>query len=30
MIYTTKYHGDRSWYLGHAWSLAVEEQSYIL
>jgi peptidoglycan/LPS O-acetylase OafA/YrhL len=30
MIYTTNYHRDRSWYLGHAWSLAVEEQCYIL
>jgi peptidoglycan/LPS O-acetylase OafA/YrhL len=30
MIYTTDYHRDRSWYLGYAWSLAVEEQCYIL
>lgn len=30
MTYTTNYHPDRSWYLGHAWSLAVEEQFYIL
>ena len=30
LTYTTNYHRDRSWYLGHAWSLAVEEQFYIL
>jgi peptidoglycan/LPS O-acetylase OafA/YrhL len=30
VTYTTNYHRDRSWYLGHAWSLAVEEQFYIL
>jgi peptidoglycan/LPS O-acetylase OafA/YrhL len=28
--YTTNYHHDRAWYLGHAWSLAVEEQFYLL
>ncbi len=30
MTYTTNYHRDRAWDLGHAWSLAVEEQFYIL
>jgi len=30
LTYTTNYHRDRSWYLAHAWSLAVEEQFYIL
>ena len=30
VTYTTNYHHDRSWYLGHAWSLAVEEQFYLL
>jgi peptidoglycan/LPS O-acetylase OafA/YrhL len=30
LTYTTNYHRDRSWYLGHTWSLAVEEQFYIL
>jgi len=30
MTYTTNYHHARSWYLGHAWSLAVEEQFYLL
>ena len=30
VTYTTNYHPDRSWYLGHAWSLAVEEQFYLL
>jgi peptidoglycan/LPS O-acetylase OafA/YrhL len=28
--YTTNYHYDRSWWLGHDWSLAVEEQFYLL
>ncbi len=28
--YTTNFHQDRGWYLGHAWSLAVEEQFYLL
>jgi peptidoglycan/LPS O-acetylase OafA/YrhL len=28
--YTTNYHHDRSWYLGHIWSLSVEEQFYLL
>jgi peptidoglycan/LPS O-acetylase OafA/YrhL len=30
VTYTTNYHHDRSWYLGHLWSLAVEEQFYLL
>jgi peptidoglycan/LPS O-acetylase OafA/YrhL len=30
VTYTTNYHHERSWYLGHAWSLAVEEQFYLL
>ena len=30
VTYTVNYHHDRSWYLGHAWSLAVEEQFYLL
>ena len=30
VTYTTNYHHKRSWYLGHAWSLAVEEQFYLL
>jgi peptidoglycan/LPS O-acetylase OafA/YrhL len=28
--YTMNYHQDRSWWLGHLWSLAVEEQFYLL
>lgn len=28
--YTMNYHADRSWWLGHAWSLSVEEQFYII
>jgi peptidoglycan/LPS O-acetylase OafA/YrhL len=28
--YTTNYHYDRAWTLGHMWSLAVEEQFYVL
>ncbi|HEY7376986.1 MAG TPA: acyltransferase [Polyangia bacterium] len=28
--YTMNYHHDRSWYVGHLWSLAVEEQFYLL
>jgi peptidoglycan/LPS O-acetylase OafA/YrhL len=27
--YTTNYHYDRAWALGHTWSLAVEEQFYL-
>jgi peptidoglycan/LPS O-acetylase OafA/YrhL len=30
VTYTVNYHHDRSWYVGHAWSLAVEEQFYLL
>lgn len=30
LTYTMNYHGDRAWYLGHLWSLAVEEQFYLL
>lgn len=30
LTYTTNYQADRSWVTGHAWSLAVEEQFYLL
>ncbi len=30
LSYTVNYHAQRSWYLGHAWSLSVEEQFYLL
>jgi len=30
VTYTMNYHHDRSWYAGHTWSLAVEEQFYLL
>ncbi len=30
LTYTTNYHRERSWYTGHAWSLSVEEQFYLL
>jgi peptidoglycan/LPS O-acetylase OafA/YrhL len=30
VTYTTNYHADRAWSLGHTWSLAVEEQFYVL
>ncbi len=30
LTYTMNYHFARSWSLGHAWSLAVEEQFYLL
>ncbi|HEY4131898.1 MAG TPA: acyltransferase, partial [Gemmatimonadaceae bacterium] len=30
MTYTMNYHFARSWSLGHAWSLAVEEQFYLI
>jgi peptidoglycan/LPS O-acetylase OafA/YrhL len=28
--YTVNYYSQRSWYIGHAWSLSVEEQFYLL
>ena len=30
VTYTTNYHRERAWYLGHTWSLSVEEQFYLL
>ncbi len=30
ITYTQNYHYDRSWELGHIWSLSVEEQFYLL
>jgi peptidoglycan/LPS O-acetylase OafA/YrhL len=30
LTYTVNYHAEPSWYLGHAWSLSVEEQFYLL
>jgi peptidoglycan/LPS O-acetylase OafA/YrhL len=30
LTYTSNYAPDRSWYIGHTWSLAVEEQFYLL
>ena len=30
VTYTINYHRDRAWHLGHAWSLSVEEQFYLL
>lgn len=30
LTYTTNYHHERGWALGHLWSLAVEEQFYLL
>lgn len=30
LTYTMNYHHDRGWSLGHLWSLAVEEQFYLL
>ena len=28
--FTTNFHFDRAWYVGHTWSLSVEEQFYLL
>jgi peptidoglycan/LPS O-acetylase OafA/YrhL len=30
LTYTTNYDEGRSWYIGHTWSLSVEEQFYLL
>jgi peptidoglycan/LPS O-acetylase OafA/YrhL len=30
LTYTVNFHADRSWYVGHLWSLSVEEQFYLL
>jgi peptidoglycan/LPS O-acetylase OafA/YrhL len=30
VTYTMNYHTDRGWYLNHLWSLAVEEQFYLI
>ena len=30
LTYTVNYHTVNSWYIGHAWSLSVEEQFYLL
>jgi peptidoglycan/LPS O-acetylase OafA/YrhL len=30
VTYTINYHYDRSWWLGHIWSLSVEEQFYLI
>jgi peptidoglycan/LPS O-acetylase OafA/YrhL len=30
LTYTTNYYPERSWYVGHTWSLSVEEQFYLL
>ena len=30
LTYTTNYHYDRSWDLGHLWSLSIEEQFYLI
>ena len=28
--YTSNYHPEKSWWLGHSWSLSVEEQFYVM
>ena len=30
MTYTSNYYAERSWFVGHTWSLSVEEQFYLL
>lgn len=30
ITYTSNYYGGRGWYVGHLWSLSVEEQFYLL
>ncbi|MEZ5404554.1 MAG: acyltransferase [Bryobacteraceae bacterium] len=30
LTYTVNYHVNRSWFIGHLWSLSVEEQFYLL
>jgi peptidoglycan/LPS O-acetylase OafA/YrhL len=30
LTFTTNYHQDREWWIGHLWSLSVEEQFYLL
>jgi peptidoglycan/LPS O-acetylase OafA/YrhL len=30
LTYTSNYYPERSWFLGHTWSLSVEEQFYLL
>ena len=30
MTFTMNYHRERSWYVGHVWSLGIEEQFYLL
>jgi len=30
LTYTSNYYSGRSWFMGHTWSLAVEEQFYLL
>lgn len=29
VTYTSNYYAERSWNVGHTWSLAVEEQFYL-